>query len=75
MSEDAQKAWAGAFATFAITASIAAVLIAWITSDNGGMTLYERQAYENYLDVCREQGINTEPPHIHTNREDFDTIP
>lgn len=43
---------------------VAAVLIVGMIglSYSDGMTYYERQAYEAYLEVCREQKITPEPP-------------
>jgi hypothetical protein len=53
---------------------VAAVMITFILavafSESSGMTYYEKQAYEEYLDVCRMQNITPQPPF---NLEDFDT--
>lgn len=52
---------------------VAAVLIVGMIglsySDADGMSYYEKQAYEAYLEVCREQKITPEPPF---NFKDFD---
>lgn len=59
------------FPALCLAIAIGVVGVAW--APNPGMNYYERQAYEDYVDLCREQGVTPEPPHVHDfSQEDFD---